>query len=111
VAEEILLPPNEAANVVKRLIEVLAQEFPNLREDHHQMANAGIALGLVAGSVAVWPLLHGGEESYGKFVKMVNAHLEEAAYNGREVAHESLKKQRRQRAEDEAIIRDHRRKS
>jgi hypothetical protein len=72
--EGIVLPETISnRNGMERLLTVLAEEFPNYHTDQGQMAQAGLALGTMVGSVGAWVMFRSRspESSLDKFMRMV----------------------------------------
>lgn len=75
MSNELIIPAGleNRRTSMDRLLQVLAEEFPHYHTDHGQMADAGLAIGTLFGSVGAWVMFRSDrpEQSLDKFSKMV----------------------------------------
>jgi hypothetical protein len=72
--DEIILPQGVAnRSGMERLLRVLEEEFPQYHSDTGQMAQAGLAIGTLMGSVGSWVMFRSKnpEQSLDKFARLV----------------------------------------
>jgi hypothetical protein len=83
--DELILPQGvDNRSGMERLLQVLAEEFPQYHTDVGQMAQAGLAIGTLMGSVGSWVMFRSKspESSMDKFARLVTTAGMDMAHKG-----------------------------
>lgn len=74
--------PNDPTQSVRKMLELLKQEWPEYMTDNDQMIAAALALSHICGAVGAIVLLKGGEARLNKMLGMIVKNIEHTAHEG-----------------------------
>jgi hypothetical protein len=74
--------PNDPTQSVKRMLELLKQEWPEYMTDNDQMIAAAIALSHVLGALGAVVLIKGGEGRLEKMLRMITTNVNHTSHEG-----------------------------
>lgn len=72
----------EEARIVRLLLEVVKQEFPDYHTNNDSMIAVAVALATVTGAIGAHILLKGGEQRLDKMLRMVTTRADQTARAG-----------------------------
>lgn len=79
----------EDARIVRLMLELIKQEFPDFNTNPQSQVHVSVALAAVCGTMGAFALLTGGEDRLAKMIRMIATRTDEMAHAGAKAVQQS----------------------